>query len=359
LLVFFLVSHGSSGSFPFDHPALSLWQLQIAASTLHARPMNAAPLVSIIIPSWNSERLLPVTLRSIREQTLTEWECIIVDDGSADGTLEVARQWAREDPRFQVFAQRNAGQCVARNHGYARSDARAPYVTFMDHDDIYLPGALRTLVSAAEAAPAMAGVHGLADFIDGEGAPFLPGNFSGRGRKRIGLGEDGKFREWKLTEPTCFRTLLLQNVTYPPGLVLTRRAYYEKAGLFDPQMPPLDDWDMLVRLSRHGDFQFLDEIVVLYRNHSGNASMQDIDFALSQVRAFHAKTFCSPENTPEQAAIARQVWREINMVRLRGKLQTARDCLRAGKPHRACLALAKTYVEIHRLIRGYPTANGL
>ena len=65
--------------------------------------MNAAPLVSIIIPSWNSERLLPVTLRSIREQTLTEWECIIVDDGSADGTLEVARQWAREDPRFQAL----------------------------------------------------------------------------------------------------------------------------------------------------------------------------------------------------------------------------------------------------------------
>ena len=333
--------------------------MQIDASALHPPCVNTPPLVSIIIPSWNSETLLPATLRSIREQTLREWECIIVDDGSTDGTLEVARQWARDDARFQVFVQENGGQCVARNHGYAKSDSRSPYITFMDHDDLYLPGALRTLISAADAAPSMAGVHGLAEFIDGQGAAFMPGEFAGRGRKRIGLGEDGKFREWKPTEPTCFRTLLFQNVTYPPGLVLTRRGYYEKAGLFDPQMPPLDDWDMLVRLSRHGDFQFLDEVVVLYRNHAGNASMQNINYAMSQVRALHTKTFRSPENTPEQAAIAKEVWRELNLMRLRGKLETIRASLRAGKLPNACFTLAKTYVEIHRLIRGYPTVRGL
>ncbi len=321
--------------------------------------MNKPPLVSIIMPAWNNERLLPVTLRSVQEQTLGEWECIIVDDGSTDGTLEVAREWARGDGRFKALTQRNARQCVARNHGYGMSDPGSSYVTFMDSDDVYLPGALQALVSAAEAAPGMAGAHGLAEFIDADGERYLPGEFSGRGRKRVGMGEDGRLREWGLAEPTCFRTLLLQNVTYPPGLVLTRRGYYEKAGLFDPAMSPVEDWDMLVRLSRHGDFHFLNEVVVLYRNFSGNTSMQNIDFAMQQVRALHAKTFLSPENTREQAAIAKQVWRELNLMRLRGKLQTVRESLAKGRLDRACFVLGKTSVEIHRMIRGYPTADGL
>ena len=124
-------------------------------------------------------------------------------------------------------------------------------------------------------------------------------------------------------------------------------------------MPPLDDWDMLVRLCRHGDFQFLDEVVVLYRNHAGNASMQNINYAMSQVRALHTKTFRSPENTPEQAAIAKEVWRELNLMRLRGKLQGGRENLAAGKIARAAFTFAKMYVELHRLVRGYPTNRGL
>jgi hypothetical protein len=121
----------------------------------------------------------------------------------------------------------------------------------------------------------------------------------------------------------------------------------------------LEDWDMLVRLGRHGDFRFLDEVVVLYRSHTGNASMQNIQLAMRQVRALHTKTFLSPENTPEQAAIARQVWRELNLMRLRGKLQSGRENLAAGKIGRAAFTFAKTYVELHRLVRGYPTDRGL
>ena len=70
--------------------------------------MNQPPKVSIIIPAWNNAALLPATLRSIQEQTLTDWECIVVDDGSRDATLEVARQWARDDTRFQALTQKNA-----------------------------------------------------------------------------------------------------------------------------------------------------------------------------------------------------------------------------------------------------------
>ena len=229
----------------------------------------------------------------------------------------------------------------------------------MDSDDLYLPGALQKLVAAAEAASGMAGAHGLAEYIDAHGAPMLPGEFSGRGRKRIGMGADGKLREWAFSEPTCFRTLLFANVTYPPGLVLTRRVCYEKAGLFDPRLPPVEDWDMLARLSRHGDFLFLNEVIVLYRNYPGNTSMKNMERAMRKVREFHAKTYRSPENTPEQAEIAKQVWRELQWMRLRGKLDTVKESLAARNVRQACFTLAKTYVEIHRAIRGYPTPSGL
>lgn len=321
--------------------------------------MAATPLISIVIAVHHCERLLPATLRSIREQTCREWECILVDDGSRDGTLALAEEWAREDSRFRVITQTNAGTCAARNRGYASIDPASLYVTFMDHDDLWLPDALATLLAAAEAAPALAGAHGLADFIDEEGAPLLPGEFAAHGRNRIGLAEDGTLREWDFSRPTCFRTLLLRNTVFPPGVLLTRRAYYEKAGLFDPAMGLVEDWDMLLRLSRHGSFAFVNQVVVFYRRHRQSLSLQSHEANTQKVRALQHKAFCSPENTPEQKSIARQVWRKIQVQSMRMKWKAARAQCSEGKYAGAAATLARIYAEIHRFLRGYPTPRGL
>ena len=95
------------------------------------------PAVSIIVPVYNLEKLLPRCLASIAAQTTPDWECVLVDDGSADGSLAVCRQWAEQDARFRVLHQENQGVSAARNAGIQA--ARAPYFLFVDADDTILP----------------------------------------------------------------------------------------------------------------------------------------------------------------------------------------------------------------------------
>ena len=322
--------------------------------------MKGAPLISIVIAAYNREQLLPITLRSIQEQTCGDWECVIVDDKSSDGTLAVAREWARKDERIRVVAsEKNSGPSAARNLGYAESNAGSKYVTFMDCDDLWTPDALSVLAAAAEASPTMAGAHGLAEYIDEDGAPMLPGEFSSHGRKRIGLAEDGTLQEWDLSKPTSFCTLLLRNTVFPPGVVLTRRAYYEKAGLFDAEMGLMEDWDMIVRLSRHGSFAFVNQVVLFYRRHRGNLSTQSQKENVRLVRHLQYKTFRSRENTAEQRAIARKIWRRLQIEGMRKKWKMVRERIAAGNIAGAGVGLARIYIEIHRFLRGYPTARGL
>jgi len=321
--------------------------------------MNRAPLVSVVIAAYNCEKLLPATLRSVQEQTLQSWECVIVDDGSTDGTLELARQWADADSRFRALSKKHEGPCETRNWGYTETNPASPYVTFMDCDDVWLPDALSTLVHAAEAAPTMAGAHGLADYIDESGAIVEPGHFSAHCRKRVGIGEDGKLREWDISKPTSFRTLLCKNTVFPPGVVLTRRACYERTGLFDPALARIEDWDMLVRLSRHGSFSFVDHVVLLYRRHVGSLSMQSQEVNISRIRHLQHKTYVSVENTPEQRAIVKTAWKDLQLKIMREKWKTACERFAAGKYADACATLVRIYVEIHRFLRGYPTARGL
>lgn len=92
------------------------------------------PLVSILLPAFNAAATLPVCLRSIQRQTESRWECVIVDDGSDDGTLACARQFARRDERFVVLATPHAGIVAALNTGLAH--CRGTWVARMDADDL-------------------------------------------------------------------------------------------------------------------------------------------------------------------------------------------------------------------------------
>lgn len=96
------------------------------------------PLVSVITPVYNAARWLPATLASVRTQTLTDWEHILVDDGSTDGSLEILETAAREDARFRVLRmERNSGPAVARNH--ALNAAQGRFIAILDADDLWVP----------------------------------------------------------------------------------------------------------------------------------------------------------------------------------------------------------------------------
>lgn len=106
------------------------------------------PKISVIVPVYNREKVLTQTIGSVRNQTLQDWELILIDDGSTDGSFDVCRSAAAEDPRVRILRTVNQGQCVARNIGLAL--ARADYIKFLDSDDLLVTRALEAQVFALE-----------------------------------------------------------------------------------------------------------------------------------------------------------------------------------------------------------------
>ena len=110
------------------------------------------PCISFILPIYNMERLLPRALRSLRAQTLTDFEAILINDGSKDGSAALCAQAAAEDARFRFIDQPNGGVAAARNAGL--DAAQGEYIFFLDPDDWVEPDAAEVLYSAAHAADA-------------------------------------------------------------------------------------------------------------------------------------------------------------------------------------------------------------
>ena len=104
--------------------------------------------VSVIIPCYNSEKYLSACLDSVLAQTEKDIEVIVVDDGSRDGTLDIAQIYARKDARVKVLHQQNAGVSAARNLGLKK--ARGEWVSFVDSDDLLTLDALEVMLEAAD-----------------------------------------------------------------------------------------------------------------------------------------------------------------------------------------------------------------
>lgn len=113
-------------------------------------PGRAAPLVSVVVPAWNSAATLDETLRSVSAQTYSSIEVIIVDDGSTDSTAQVAAEYCAREPRARLIRQSNGGVASARNRAIA--EARGEWVAPIDADDLWHPGKLDKQVAAALAA---------------------------------------------------------------------------------------------------------------------------------------------------------------------------------------------------------------
>lgn len=113
-------------------------------------PSSKPPAISVTMAAFNVAPYLAACLDSLRAQDLTDFELIIVDDASSDGTRDILRDYAARDPRIRLFLQEhNQGLAVARNLGIAQ--ARGDWVTFLDADDLFAPDMLRRAVEAARA----------------------------------------------------------------------------------------------------------------------------------------------------------------------------------------------------------------
>jgi len=260
-------------------------------------------------------------------------------------------RFAGDDSRFHATRIDHGGSSRARNEGFRQSDTRARYVTFMDGDDVWLPHALETLAGRLEGDDGFVGSHGLGELIDAEGVRYAPGEYAETGRARWGL-EGRRLVRWPLDRPTTFDVLINGNVLFPPGLLLARREAYERAGPFDEALAGPEDWDMLIRLSRLGDLDFVNDVILLYRRHDANQGAKPT--TPRQAYLVRCIGFHSSENSPAQQRSARRGWRAYQVRMAAERFSEAAAALRERRLREAVGRAARVLVHAWRSVRGYP-----
>jgi glycosyltransferase involved in cell wall biosynthesis len=124
---------------------------------------------TVVTPVFNGTNFVTETMDSVRDQTFKDFEHIVVDDGSTDGTAELVRRHAALDSRITLIQQRNQGLSAARNTGLRHANPSSDFVLFVDHDDLMRPRSLELLVAALQSEPDAVAAHGATAAVDGEG----------------------------------------------------------------------------------------------------------------------------------------------------------------------------------------------
>jgi len=202
------------------------------------------PLISVIIPAYNQARYLKSAINSVLSQTYTNWECIVVDDGSTDNTSDLVHRF--NHPKIKYIYQKNSGLSAARNSGLSAS--KGEFLSFLDSDDCFVPQKLEILLNVLDSRPDLALVAGSAALIDENGSPIN--------------------RKFETNLPKNSIELLYGNPLHV-GSVLLRREWYLKTGLFDTNLRSYEDWDYWLRLVlAGGKLESINNIVSFYRFHT-------------------------------------------------------------------------------------------
>jgi glycosyltransferase involved in cell wall biosynthesis len=313
------------------------------------------PSINIIVPAFNGSRFLGMTLESVLSQTLGDFELILVDDGSTDSTRQMAQAYAARDARVRVISQENRGVAAARNRGLAESDSRAPYVLFLDQDDLLEPDALARLVDAAEADPASVGAHGRIAVIGaGSERPEEADEFERIARERPIVTTDGLIGALPPDAPTTLESAAVYNPLRTPGVALLKRSALETAGGFDAATEPADDWDLWLRLTRIGHLTFVDAVTLRYRLHGANASKIQARQMLAAERRVRRKALADPAYAQAQRVALLRGHQALYRQQARAKWTYARECLRDRDVRGATLEAMRAARRAYNAATGLP-----
>lgn len=265
--------------------------------------MPKAPRLSVVSPMYNSGKYLAATIESILAQSMVDLELILCDDGSTDDTLQIADAFAARDPRVRVVRNPHRGIVATRNSGLAATDTRSEFITLFDSDDLWEKHAAATLMAALESNPQAPAAHGVCRCVDENGVQFPNDDREELTRNRIAIA-GRKVVAVPRSAPTSFGALLIENYITTPGTSMIRRTAFDAVGNFAAGIEPCDDWDMNLRISRLGDFVFVDEVLLSWRRHSMSVSNVSTRWRNAFVATRH-RTIYARENTPEQRMAAR------------------------------------------------------
>ncbi|MGA9380619.1 MAG: glycosyltransferase family A protein, partial [Phormidium sp.] len=126
------------------------------------------PLISVIIPAFNSEKTIRETIESVLHQTFSDFELIVINDGSTDAILEIVT--SIKDPRIKVFSYPNTGVAASRNRGFSHSCGE--FIAFLDADDLWTADKLEAQLKALQENPQAAVAYSWMDNIDESGKFF-------------------------------------------------------------------------------------------------------------------------------------------------------------------------------------------
>ncbi len=233
-----------------------------------------APTVSIVLPTYNRAPFLPQAIGSVQSQSFTDWELVIVDDGSTDGSLELIRSLVRSDDRLRLVNNaRSRGPAGARNAGILA--AQAQMIAFIDSDDTWEHAKLAAFVEAMSSDEAVVLVG--SDYrIAGADDPALT-------MKKFVMGT--MLPWWSSYAPATpvipcnaiaddfsaiARSDLAVSLTIAGFLwihtssAMVRRDALVRAGLFDERLQRTEDIDLWLKLAQLGSFQYVDQVLAIY-----------------------------------------------------------------------------------------------
>lgn len=227
------------------------WEGRAVSGALSHLPPEEAPRTSVIIPSFNYAKYLPAAIASVLAQTDRDFELLIIDDGSTDGSVTVARGFS--DPRVRLLLQPHRGFGAARNAGMRAACGR--YIAFLDADDIWVPDKLAVQCEVLDRRPEIGLVYTRFGVIDADG------RVQSQGRGYLAAKPSG----------AILRRLLGGNVIGTPSTICVRRHLIQSHHvLFDETSTHSEDWHFYLRLAVRTRVQFVPRTLVYHRQHMRN-----------------------------------------------------------------------------------------
>jgi glycosyltransferase involved in cell wall biosynthesis len=219
------------------------------------------PLVSVVIPCYNQAQYLDEALQSVLNMTYSNWECIIVNDGSLDHTKEIAARWVEKDPRFIYLEKENGGLSSARNFGIKSS--KGDYILTLDADDYYH----NTFVE-----------KGIVILENNTAVGFV----SSWGIRFIGSKQFGEFKPIGKT----IKDFLFYNASI--GTSLFRKECWQKVGGYDETMKlGYEDWEFYIRVCQQGwEAHIIEEVLFFYRQHQISMRSVAVNKHDSEIRKY-------------------------------------------------------------------------
>jgi glycosyltransferase involved in cell wall biosynthesis len=205
------------------------------------------PQISVVMPVHNGREFLDESIKSILAQTISDFEFVILDDASTDGSAELLREWAQRDARIQLHhSSKQLG--LAGSSNLVVSKACASIVARMDADDIAHPDRFRRQLSIMESHPDIVVIGTLCDGIDASGRVVRP-------RDR-----------WRLLRRSAF-------IPFPHGSTMFRHAVFDEVGGYNELITGAEDQDLFRKMATKGRVVTTADVLYSYRYHLSNATL--------------------------------------------------------------------------------------